>query len=54
MKGKVLTLTLSLLSLQAMNAQSVYPGLFEDKQKISSGIVLNILPSVLTLEMYVF
>ena len=38
MKGKVLTLTLSLLSLQAMNAQSVYPGLFEDKQKISSGI----------------
>ena len=38
MKGKVLTLTLSLLSLQAMNAQSVYPGLFEDKQKISFGI----------------
>lgn len=38
MKGKVLTLTLSLLSLQTMNAQSVYPGLFEDKQKISSGI----------------
>ena len=38
MKGKVLTLTLSLLSLQAMNAQSVYPGLFEDKQKINAGI----------------
>ena len=38
MKGKILTLTLSLLSLQSIDAQSVYPGLFEDKQKICSDI----------------
>lgn len=38
MKGKILTIALSLLTLQTVNSQSVYPGMFESEQKIKSGI----------------
>lgn len=33
MKGKILTIALSLLTLQTVNSQSVYPGMFESEQK---------------------
>lgn len=38
MKGKILTIALSLLTLQTVNSQSVYPGMFESEQKINAGI----------------
>lgn len=38
MKGKILTIALSLLTLQTVNSQSVYPGMFESEQKINASI----------------